>query len=73
MFASTGAAPAQTKDVVRIPFPQDDGSLTPYTFTFGYPLVTLVYDTLMWRDESGTPRPWLAREPPEGRAVARRD
>ncbi|HVM36582.1 MAG TPA: ABC transporter substrate-binding protein [Actinomycetota bacterium] len=62
MIASTGAAHAQTKDVVRIPFPQDDGSLTPYTFTFGYPLVTLVYDTLMWRDESGTPRPWLARD-----------
>ncbi len=46
---------------MRIPFPQDDGSLTPYTFELGYPLVTLVYDTLMWRDTDGVPRPWLAR------------
>lgn len=48
-------------DVVRLPFPRYDGSLTPYTFELGYPLVTLVYDTLMWRDAAGTPRPWLAR------------
>lgn len=47
--------------VVRIPFPQDDGTLTPYTFEVGYPLVTLVYDTLLWRDHDGVPRPWLAR------------
>ncbi len=46
---------------VRIPFPRDDGSLTPYTFRLGYPLVSLVYDTLMLRDAGGTPRPWLAR------------
>jgi peptide/nickel transport system substrate-binding protein len=48
-------------DVVRIPFPQDDGSLTPYTFELGYPLMSLVYDTVMLRDERGIPRPWLAR------------
>jgi peptide/nickel transport system substrate-binding protein len=48
-------------DVVRIPFPRDDGGLTPYTFRLGYPLVTLMYDTLMLRDDGGTPRPWLAR------------
>lgn len=47
--------------LVRIPFPQDEGNLTPYTFELGYPLVTLVYDTLMWRDTDGVPRPWLAR------------
>ncbi|MFP5375738.1 MAG: ABC transporter substrate-binding protein, partial [Acidimicrobiia bacterium] len=47
--------------VVRIPFPRDDGTLTPYTFEVGYPLVTLVYDTLLWRDHDGVPRPWLAR------------
>ena len=47
--------------VVRLPFPQDDGTLTPYTFELGYPLVTLVYDTLLWRDATGVPRPWLAR------------
>jgi len=47
--------------VVRIPFPQEDGSLTPYTFDLGYPLMTLVYDTLFWRDADGRPQPWLAR------------
>jgi hypothetical protein len=46
---------------LRIPFPQADGTLTPYTYKLGYPLVTLVYDTLMWRDARGIPRPWLAR------------
>lgn len=46
---------------VRLPFPQDDGSLTPYTFELGYPLMTLVYDTLLWRGADGVPQPWLAR------------
>jgi peptide/nickel transport system substrate-binding protein len=54
------AAPASA-EVVRLPFPQYDGTLTPYTFELGYPLVTLVYDTLLWRDASGAPQPWLAR------------
>jgi peptide/nickel transport system substrate-binding protein len=44
-----------------MPFPRYDGTLTPYTFELGYPLVTLVYDTLFWRDANGVPRPWLAR------------
>lgn len=52
--------PVAPAPLVRIPFPQDDGSLTPYTFELGYPLVTLVYDTLLWRDREGVPRPWLA-------------
>ncbi len=42
-------------------FPSEDGSLTPYTFTNGYALMTLVYDTLTWRDADGVPQPWLAR------------
>ena len=46
---------------VTLPFPAYDGTLTPYTFGLGYPLVTLVYDTLLWRDAAGIPRPWLAR------------
>ena len=54
-----GAAPSPAP-VVRIPFPQEDGSLTPYTFELGYPLLTLVYDTLFWRDSNGVPQPWLA-------------
>lgn len=46
---------------VRIPFPRDPGALTPLTFELGYPLLTLVYDTVTWRDPAGVPRPWLAR------------
>lgn len=56
--ARGAAADAQR---VRLPFPAYDGTLTPYTFGLGYPLVTLVYDTLLWRDAGGIPRPWLAR------------
>ncbi len=54
-------AGASTAKVVRLPFPRYDGTLTPYTFDLGYPLVTLVYDTLTWRDADGIPQPWLAR------------
>jgi len=62
LAAGAPAASAQTAtDRVRIPFPAYDGTLTPYTFGIGYPLVTLVYDTLLWRDEEGVPRPWLAQ------------
>lgn len=55
---ASAQAPAER---VRLPFPSYDGTLTPYTFSLGYPLVTLVYDTLMWRDAGGVPQPWLAR------------
>ncbi len=57
----TAPAAAQQTDVLRLPFPSYDGGLTPYTFELGYPLVTLVYDTLMWRDADGVPQPWLAQ------------
>lgn len=57
--AAGQAAPPERR-VVRIPLPKDDGSLTPYSFQLGYPLLTLVYDTLLWRDPSGVPQPWLA-------------
>src|SRR4051795_11385979 len=56
----TGKAASQAK-VVRLPLPQYDGTLTPYSFELAYPLVTLVYDTLMWRDAQGVPQPWLAQ------------
>lgn len=46
---------------LSIAFPQEDGSLTPYTFRSGYALMSLVYDTLMLRDAEGIPQPWLAR------------
>lgn len=58
---AAAAAQDGRTDVVRVPFPRDDGQLTPYTFSAGYPLLTLVYDTLTWRDANGAPRPWLAR------------
>ena len=69
VVAASGLAawPAQaqnagtTTERVRIAWPRDDGTLTPYTFELGYPLMTLVYDTLLWRDEGGSPKPWLAR------------
>jgi MarR-like DNA-binding transcriptional regulator SgrR of sgrS sRNA len=48
-------------DLLRVAFPSEDGSLTPYTFTNGYELMTLVYDTLTWRDAEGVARPWLAQ------------
>ena len=61
--AASGRLPdgRATGGVLRIPFPKDDGSLTPYTFEQGYALLTLLYDTLLWRDADGVPRPWLAR------------
>lgn len=59
--AVSTAEAAREAERVRIPFPGDDGSLTPYTFELGYPLVTLIYDTLMWRGRNGSPGPWLAR------------
>lgn len=61
--AGYSAAPVsgQTAAGVRVPFPRDEGILTPYSFELGYPFVTLLYDTLLWRDRDGTPRSWLAR------------
>lgn len=49
-----------TAELVRFPFPQEDGSLTPYSFELGHPLVNLIYDTLLWRNADGVPQPWLA-------------
>ncbi|HET9443090.1 MAG TPA: ABC transporter substrate-binding protein [Acidimicrobiales bacterium] len=66
---STTTAPVPR---VRVPFPHDDGAPTPYTFGLGYSLVTLVYDTLLWRDDDGVPQPWLAESvetAPDGRLV----
>jgi peptide/nickel transport system substrate-binding protein len=60
-LAGAPAASAQGRPALRVAFPSEDGSLTPYTFSSGYSLVTLVYDTLMWRDSNGVAQPWLAR------------
>ncbi len=58
--AVPGTAESRAK-AVRLPLPRYDGTLTPYTFELGYPLVTLVYDTLLWRDARGVAQPWLAQ------------
>jgi peptide/nickel transport system substrate-binding protein len=61
LLAIASPAAAQNASTLRIAFPSEDGSLTPYTFSSGYSLMTLVYDTLTWRDARGVARPWLAR------------
>lgn len=58
---AAGTAAAAGPKTLQIAFPREDGSLTPYTFETGYPLMMLVYDALMWRDAEGIARPWLAR------------
>lgn len=64
MAALLAAWPAQaqeegnTAERVRIAWPGYAGTLTPYTYQYGYQLMTLVYDTLLWRG-SGE---WLARQ-----------
>ncbi|MGH9070357.1 MAG: ABC transporter substrate-binding protein [Acidimicrobiales bacterium] len=58
--AAKAPASAPATALVRLPFPKDDGSLTPYTFDLGYSLMTLVYDTLDWRNLDGVPELWLA-------------
>ena len=73
-FVALWAPSAQGENTareIRVPFPQDDGSLTPYTFKVGYPLVTLVYDTLMSRGPSGAPQQWLTRSLRKGDAGKR--
>lgn len=51
----------ESQKPLRIAIPGDDGSLTPYTFESGYAFMSLVYDTLTWRDAAGNAKPWLAR------------
>lgn len=75
-IAAAGALPAVAEaqsraPLVRLPLPAYDGTLTPYTFESGYPLVTLVYDTLLWRNANGVPTPWLARSVERSRAGRR--
>lgn len=64
MLAHAGAAQSESQPTdtrLRMAIPGDDGSLTPYTFESGYAFMSLVYDTLTWRDAAGKPQPWLAR------------
>ncbi len=50
---------------LRIGTHTDEGPLTPYGYTFGYPglqLVRLTYDSLFIMDRERRPVPWLVRE-----------
>lgn len=58
---AAGQGASSSTQPLRIAIPGDDGSLTPYSFESGYAFMSLVYDTLTWRDAGGRPRPWLAR------------
>ena len=60
-LAPAAGAQERRTELLRISFPSEDGSLTPYTFTNGYALVMLMYDSLTWRDADGVPQPWLAQ------------
>ena len=60
--ATTPATPQVTPtERLRIAIPAYDGGLTPYTFESGYAVMSLIYDTLTWRDADGVAQPWLAR------------
>ena len=61
VLAPAAGAQERRTELLRVSFPSEDGSLTPYTFTNGYPLVMLMYDSLTWRDSDGVPQPWLAQ------------
>jgi peptide/nickel transport system substrate-binding protein len=61
LSAQPPSAPAQQPSSLSIAIPGDDGSLTPYTFESGYAFMSLIYDTLTWRDARGVAQPWLAR------------
>ncbi len=60
-LATPPAADGQATSRLRIGTPAVDGSLTPYTTDANYAFMSLVYDTLTWRDRQGIARPWLAR------------
>jgi peptide/nickel transport system substrate-binding protein len=64
--AASATASASRAERLRIPFPRDDGTLTPYTFEIAQPLVNLIYDTLTVPAGEG-----LAREITRSRAGRR--
>ena len=70
--ANASAAPAAATAAVKAPVPSmriailaDEGTLTPFSYKFGYPgqqMMYLTYDTLMLLDSENIPKPLLARE-----------
>ncbi|NWG16856.1 MAG: hypothetical protein HXY41_09495 [Chloroflexi bacterium] len=62
VFGLFGTALAQPVDVLRLPGGGYWGHPSPFGFNRGpgYMHASLVFDTLVWRDESGQTIPWLA-------------
>src|SRR5687768_2720334 len=65
--AATGTAAASKAPVpsMRVAILADEGTLTPFSYKFGYPgqqMMYLTYDTLMLLDAENLPKPLLARE-----------
>ncbi|GIW07678.1 MAG: peptide ABC transporter substrate-binding protein [Dehalococcoidia bacterium] len=65
--SATGPTSQATRTVpsLRIAILNDESTLTPYTYRFGYPglqMLYLVYDTLMVLDAENTPKPLLASD-----------
>lgn len=61
----TAAATRRPVASMRIAILADEGTLTPFSYKFGYPgqqMMYLTYDTLMILDQDNIPRPLLARE-----------
>jgi peptide/nickel transport system substrate-binding protein len=57
--------PTRAVPTLRIAILNDEGTLTPYTYRFGYPglqMLYLIYDTVMALDANNTPKPLLASE-----------
>lgn len=63
--AATAAATKAPVASMRIAILADEGTLTPFSYKFGYPgqqMMYLTYDTLMVLDADNTPKPLLAKE-----------
>lgn len=64
--ATPGASPTvSTVASLRIAILADEGTLTPFSYKFGYPgqqMMYLTYDTVMVLDAENVPQPLLARE-----------
>jgi peptide/nickel transport system substrate-binding protein len=61
----TAAATPRQVASMRIAILADEGTLTPFSYKFGYPgqqMMYLTYDTLMVLDQDNIPRPLLAKD-----------
>ena len=63
--AATAAASKAPVASMRVAILADEGTLTPFSYKFGYPgqqMMYLTYDTLMVLDADNIPKPLLAKE-----------